>query len=122
MDEIPVKQKEYQSIINGIIDENLFKMITSPLYFPNMNWQKQREILLDIIGDISEESVINYNSKLKPLLPLLTDGVDNFNKRVKASIAKLKEEVKSIPARIDECNNNIKVIDAAALEVKKNLF
>lgn len=119
VDEIPVKQKEYQSIINGIIDENLFKMITSPLYFPNMNWQKQREILLDIIGDISEESVINYNSKLKPLLPLLTDGVDNFNKRVKASIAKLKEEVKSIPARIDECNNNIKVIDAAALEVKK---
>lgn len=119
VDEIPVKQKEYQVIINEIIDENLFKMITNPLYFPNMNWQKQREILLDIIGDISEEKVINYNSKLKVLLPLLTDGVDNFNKRVKASIAKLKEEVRSIPARIDECNNNIKVIDAAALEVRK---
>ncbi len=121
VDEIPVKQKEYVSIINEIIDENLFKMVTSPLYFPNMNWQKQRKILLDIIGDISEENVINYNSKLKSLLPLLTDGVDNFNKRVKASIAKLKEEVKSIPARIDECNNNIKIIDAAALELRKEV-
>ncbi|MFW2488611.1 AAA family ATPase [Clostridium chromiireducens] len=122
VDEIPVKQKEYQAIINGIIDENLFKMITSPLYFPNMNWQKQREILLDIIGDITDEKVINYNSKLKVLLPLLTDGVDNFNKRVKASIAKLKEEVRSIPARIDECNNNIKVIDAAALKLRKEVI
>jgi chromosome segregation ATPase len=121
VDEIPVNQKEYQAIINGIIDENLFKMVTSPLYFPNMNWQKQREILLDIIGDISYENVINYNSKLKALLPLLTDGVDNFSKRVKASIAKLKEEVKSIPARIDECNNNIKVIDAAVLEARKKV-
>lgn len=121
VDEIPVKQKEYQVIINEIIDENLFKMVTNPVYFPNMNWQKQREILLDIIGDISEENVINYNSKLKPLLPLLTDGVDNFNKRVKASIAKLKEEVKSIPARIDECNNNMKVIDVNALEFRKKV-
>lgn len=121
VEEIPVKQKEYQIIINEIIDENLFKMVTSPLYFPNMNWQKQREILLDIIGDISEEKVINYNSRLKPLLPLLTDGVDNFNKRVKASIAKLKEEVKSIPARIDECNNNMKVIDVNALELRKEV-
>lgn len=121
VDEIPVKQKEYQVIINEIIDENLFKMVTNPLYFSNMNWQKQRGILLDIIGDISEENVINYNSKLKPLLPLLTDGVDNFNKRVKASIAKLKEEVKSIPARIDECNNNMKVIDVNALELRKEV-
>jgi len=57
-------------------------------------------IKLDIIGDISEENLINYNSKLKPLLSLLTDGVDNFNKRVKASIAKLKEEIKSIPREL----------------------
>lgn len=121
VNEIPFKQKEYAVTINEMIDENLFKIVSNPLYFPNMNWQKQREILLDIIGDISEENVINYNSKLKPLLGLLTDGVDNFNKRVKASIAKLKEEVKSIPARIDECNNNIKVIDANALEFRKKV-
>ena len=38
VNEIPVKQKEYQVTINEMIDENLFKMITNPLYFPNMNW------------------------------------------------------------------------------------
>ncbi|MBY6784337.1 hypothetical protein HYH31_18605, partial [Clostridium botulinum] len=84
------------------------------------NWTKQREILLDIIGDISEENVINYNKALSPLKKLLTDGIDNFNKRTKASISKLKEQVKSIPYRIDECNNPIVEVDFSELEIKKS--
>ncbi|NFN94497.1 DUF2813 domain-containing protein [Clostridium botulinum] len=120
IDDIPVKQKEYQSAISDLVDENLFKMITNPLYFSSLNWTKQREILLDIIGDISEENVINYNKDLEPLKALLTDGIDNFNKRTKASISKLKDQVKSIPYRIDECNNSIVEIDFSELEIKKS--
>ena len=120
VDGIPVKQKEYQEVINEIVDESIFKMITNPAYFSSLNWTKQREILLEIIGDISEEDVINYNKELEPLKNLLTDGIDNFNKRTKASISKLKDQAKTIPARIDECNNNIKEIDFLELETKKN--
>lgn len=120
IDGIPVKQKEYQEVINEIVDENIFKMITNPAYFSSLNWTKQREILLEIIGDISEEDVINYNKELEPLKDLLSDGIDNFNKRTKSSIAKLKDQVKTIPARIDECNNNIKDVDFEFLESKKN--
>ncbi len=120
IDDIPVKQKEYQAAISELVDENLFKMITNPLYFSSLNWTKQREILLDIIGDISEENVINYNKDLAPLKKLLTDGIDNFNKRTKASISKLKDQVKSIPYRIDECNNSIVEIDFSKLEIKKS--
>ncbi len=120
IDDIPIKQKEYQAAISELVDENLFKMITNPLYFSSLNWTKQREILLDIIGDISEENVINYNKALSPLKKLLTDGIDNFNKRTKASISKLKEQVKSIPYRIDECNNSIVEIDFSKLEIKKS--
>ncbi|MGN2370629.1 hypothetical protein ACTFJW_11320 [Clostridium cagae] len=94
-------------------------MITNPLYFSSLNWTKQREILLDIIGDISEENVINYNKKLEPLKALLIDGIDNFNKRTKASISKLKDKVKSIPYRIDECNNSIVDVNFSELELKK---
>ncbi|WP_252219577.1 MULTISPECIES: ATP-binding protein [unclassified Clostridium] len=119
IDDIPIKQKEYQAAISELVDENLFKMITNPLYFSSLNWTKQREILLDIIGDISEENVINYNKALSPLKKLLTDGIDNFNKRTKASISKLKEQVKSIPYRIDECNNSIVEVDFSELELKK---
>lgn len=119
IDGIPVKQKDFQAAIGELIDENIFKMVTNPLYFSNLKWDKQREILLDIIGDISEENVINYNNELAPLSKLLTDGIDNFNKRTKASIAKLKDQVKSIPYRIDECNNSIVEADFGELELKK---
>lgn len=120
IDDIPVKQKEYLEKISDILDENMFKLLTNPLYFPGMEWKKQREILLDIIGDLDESSVINYNSKLKPLLKLL-DGtnIDDFNKRTAASIKKLKDKVKDIPARIDENNSNICNDDFAALEKEK---
>lgn len=120
IDDIPVKQKEYLEKISKILDENMFKLLTNPLYFPNMEWKKQREILLDIIGDLDEESVINYNSKLKPLLKLLEEtNIDDFNKRVAASIKKLKDKVKDIPARIDENNNSMCTEDFTELEKEK---
>lgn len=116
---VPIKQKEYQEEISNLINEDLFKMVTNPLFFSSMNWQDQRKILMDIIGDLEEETVINYNTKLSPLKSLLTDGIDNFNKRVKASISKLKDQVKSLPYRIDECNNSIVEVDIEALEFQK---
>jgi len=120
IDDIPVKQKEYLEKIGEILDENMFKLLTNPLYFPNMEWKKQREILLDIIGDLEEESVINYNSNLKPLLKLLEGtNIDDFNKRVAASIKKLKDKVKDIPARIDENNSMICTEDFSELEKQK---
>lgn len=119
IDGVPTKLKDYQATINSIINENLFKMVTNPAFFPTMNWQDQRKILLDIIGDLEEDSVISYNPSLNPLRDLLTDGIDNFNKRTKASISKLKDQVKSLPYRIDECNNSITEIDVEALNIKK---
>lgn len=119
IDGIPVKLKEYQTTISEIINEDLFKMVTNPLFFPGMKDQEQRKILLNIVGDLEEESVINYNPSLSPLKDLLTDGIDNFNKRTKASISKLKEQVKSLPYRIDECNNSITEVDTEALEFRK---
>lgn len=120
IDDIPVKQKEYLEKISEILEESSFKLLTNPLYFPSLEWKKQREILLNVIGDISEENVINYNSKLKPLLEIL-DGksIDDFNKRVAASIKKLKDKVKDIPARIDENNNSICNEDFTELEKQK---
>lgn len=110
IDEVPVKKKEYQEIINNIIDEILFKLITNPLYFSaNMKWQERRTVLLDIIGDITTEKIVNYKSDLNPLLELLGDkDIDTLKKSVQARKRKLNEEIKSIPYRVDECNNSIK--------------
>lgn len=119
INEVPTSMKDYQGRVNQIFEENKFKLVTSPLYFTNLKWQDQRAMLLEIIGDIDEETVINYNPSLEPLRNLLTDGIDNLLKVVKAKISKLKDNVKSIPFRIDECNNSIIDEDFQALEFRK---
>lgn len=119
VDGIPTKLKDYQATINNIVNEDLFKMVTNPLYFPSIKWQDQRKILLEITGEPEEKNIISYNPSLSPLKDEMQDGIDNFIKRTKASIGKLKDQVKSIPFRIDECNNSIMEVDTETLEFQK---
>ncbi|EGT3613205.1 hypothetical protein E5N06_07595 [Clostridium perfringens] len=116
---VPVKKKEYEEKIKEIMDEGLFKLVTNPMYFPNLNWKEQRTIVQEIIGTIDDERVINYNSKLAPLKGAYTDSISEYNARTKASIKKINDEIKLIPARIDECNNNIVDVDFTELEARK---
>ena len=119
VDRIPTKLKDYQATINSIVNEDLFKMVTNPLYFPSIKWQDQRKILLEITGEPEEKNIISYNPSLSPLKDEMQDGIDNFIKRTKTSIGKLKDQVKSIPFRIDECNNSIMEVDTETLEFQK---
>jgi DNA repair exonuclease SbcCD ATPase subunit len=121
IDEVPVKKSEYQEKINSIINEQLFKLISNPLYFSvNMKWQDRRKALLDIIGDITAERVIGYKGNLRAIEALLVDkDIDTFKKSLAARRKKLNDDIKSIPYRIDELNNSIKEIDFEALELQK---
>ena len=116
---VEVIKKEYEEKIKEIMDEGLFKLVTNPMYFPNLNWKEQRTIVQEIIGTIDDERVINYNSKLAPLKGAYTDSISEYNARTKASIKKINDEIKLIPARIDECNTNIVDVDFTELEVRK---
>lgn len=121
IDEVPVKKSEYQDKINSIINEQLFKLISNPLYFSvNMKWQDRRKALLDIIGDITTERVIGYKGNLRAIEALLVDkDIDTLKKSLSARRKKLNDDIKSIPYRIDELNNSIKEIDFEALELQK---
>ncbi|AYE35280.1 AAA family ATPase [Clostridium septicum] len=119
INDIPVKKAEYNSKVNELLAENTFKLISNPLYFNTLNWKNRREILMDIIGDIDSDRVIAYNEKLKPLEGELQDGIENFSKTVKAKIKRLKDQVKSIPYRVDELNNSIVEHDFIELEKEK---
>jgi DNA repair protein SbcC/Rad50 len=123
INDVPAAMKEYNEKVNNILADNTFKLITNPLYFTSLDWKKQREILLEIIGNVDTENVINYNSALKPLEKLLgDDDVEILRKQVKAKITKIKEQVKAIPNRIDECNLQIVDDDFKALEEEKKFL
>lgn len=121
INQVPAKQKEYNEKVTNILADNTFKLLSNPLYFNSIEWKKQREILLEIIGDIDQDNVINYKKELKPLDQLLSDNtpIEDFRKKVKAQIAKYSKDKESIPFRIDECNNSIVDEDFDALEFRK---
>lgn len=125
VNEEPKKEKDYKAYIDSIIDENTFKLLTNPQYFNvNTKWQDRRVILLKIVGDITDEDVINSNVNLSKLLELLDGKTIDALKAILASKKKmLNEKLKAIPIRIDEVNRNLPVlaenVDFEALKVEK---
>lgn len=123
VDEVPFKQGEYQKKIASIIPENIFKLVTNPLYFSStMKWQDRRNIIFELNGDVTIENVIKSNDKLKELSTLLNpnEDIETFIKRVNAQKKKLKDDKESIPARVDELNKTLREdIDFEALEFRK---
>jgi len=108
VNDVPVKAREYQQYINGLIGEELFQLITNPMFFPSMHWEKQRAMLLAICGDMSDEMVIASDRDLAKLTDIL-DGhsVNDYRKIVAERIKKLNEEIAKIPIRIDELNRTL---------------
>lgn len=103
VNEVPKKVKEYQDFISKIIDEDTFKMLTNPTQFVSQHWTKQREVLTEIAGTMSDEEVIKSNSALADLIKLLNGhSVEDQKKVVASQKRKIKKDIEGIPARIDE--------------------
>ena len=112
INEVLKKEKDYKEYINGIIDENVFKLLTNPLHFNiNTSWQDRRNILLSVIGDISDEDVINSSKDLIKLKELLNgNSIEDFKAIIASKKKKLNEQLKAIPIRIDEINRGLPVL------------
>lgn len=108
INEVPVKEKEYKQYINDVIAEDVFKLITNPLYFNEQySWQNRRQLLLKMCGDVDDESVINSRSELTRLAELLNGRtVDEQRKIVAAKKTAINKELDMIPVRIDEALRN----------------
>lgn len=108
VNDVPVKEKEYKQYINDVIAEDVFKLITNPLYFNEQySWQNRRKLLLEISGDIKDDEVINSRSELTRLAELLNGRtVDEQRKIVAAKKTAINKELDMIPVRIDEALRN----------------
>lgn len=103
-DEVPVKEPEFKQNIGKLIDENIFRMITNPMYFSTrVSWQDRRKILLEICGDMSDAEVIASDSKLTKLTEILAGkSIEDYKKILNERIKGLEKERDNIKPRIDE--------------------
>lgn len=123
INEVPVKEKEYKQYINDVIAEDVFKLITNPLYFNEQySWQNRRKLLLEISGDIKDDEVINSRSELTRLAELLNGRtVDEQRKIVAAKKTAINKELDMIPVRIDEAMRNKADISASQTKLTTDI-
>jgi DNA repair exonuclease SbcCD ATPase subunit len=113
INEVPVKKNEYQSKINSLIDENIFKLITSPSFFnQSLDWRDRRKTLLEIVGDVSDQDVIDSKKELSRLSTLLQDKtLEELRTMIAGQKKRSNGQLKSIPIRIDELGRSIPILD-----------
>lgn len=122
VDDVPVQKKDYVARVSEIATEDMFRLLTSPAYFSrDLHWEKRREILLDVCGDVSDKDVFAANPNLTGLEGILKDrSQESHVKVVKATMSKINDQLKQIPVRIDEVLKGIPArsesIDIAAEE------
>lgn len=109
IDEVPSKRKEYEEFIKGIVDENIFKLLTNPKYFNEvLNDNKRRDLLLEVAGDITDEDVFKSDEKLLELKEALGNRtVEKHKEMVRGKLTEINKELDRIPIRIDEINRGL---------------
>ncbi|HXS59015.1 MAG TPA: AAA family ATPase [Hanamia sp.] len=106
--DVPAQLKQYQEKIGELLNENIFKLITNPLYFNSLKWQDRRSVLLQIAGEITNEELINGNPDFAPLAKILKDkSLEEYKREVAAKKKKIKADLEAIPTRIDEIIRNM---------------
>ena len=109
IDGVNRSKKEYtQYITDNICSIDVLKMVSSTIFFNSMAWKKQREILLDVCGDISDTDVIAADERLS-MLPEILSGksVNDFIDITKSRKKKINSELDKIPVRIDETTKQL---------------
>ena len=118
--DVPLKVGEYQTRINSIINDSVFKMITNPLFFANMKWQDQREQLFQLAGTITDHEIAAQKPEYAALMDKITGkSLVDFKREISARKKKLKDELDTIQPRIDQTHKLMpENVDFAALEVE----
>lgn len=111
--DVPMSPSDYQVKINTILKEDLFKLLTNPLYFnQNLKWQDRRNVLMQLAGDISDTDIASGDSAFENLLKMIGGKTfDEFKREIAAKKKIVKEELEKIPTRIDEAHRAMPVAE-----------
>ncbi len=103
VNDVPKKAGEYKSIIDAIIDETVFKLITHASAFLALNWQKQREFLFQIAGTASDHEIASSDPRFAELLEMLNGKkLKDIKDELRATKKRLNDELERINPRIDQ--------------------
>lgn len=121
VDGYPRSEKEFKEIVNGIIDAEIFKILTNPVHFATLPWKVQREILMAMLNGESDAELAKRIGGYEELIPELekAPSADAIREKYSKTLKELKATQKELPVRIDEVHKQITEVDVKALDAEK---
>lgn len=123
---IPLGIGEYKKRIADIIDEELFKLLTSVSYFNVLPWKKKREMLQSLVEMKSNKQISEGNEAFENIVSEMKSlgikTLEEYKKSIANRIKKSKKNKEELPARIDEQKNtlaSLENIDFDSLALQK---
>lgn len=124
---IPKTEKEYKIFIDEMTGgEETFRLLTSPTVFPGLEWKKQRQLLLEVCGNISDVDVIASDETLFPLKALLEKfkssktPFEDLRTTISSRRGQINKEFPNIGIRIDEVRRGLPDITSVDREASEN--
>lgn len=116
--DVPCSVKEYEAKVSEICDEQVFKLITNPLFFTSQKKDFQRGMLINLAGDVTNQELVDENPEFSELVGMLSGKtVEELKREVARKKRKIKDGIDNIPARIDERKRDMpEVLDWSAIE------
>ena len=117
----PKSEKDYKEYISDLLEEKMFKLITSPQAFTMLPWKEQREVLMRLVDDVSDIAIAESDSRFSALVPELEQASpDDIRKKYTKVLNAWKKKQVEIPARVDEVSKQLADIDVAERELHAN--
>lgn len=99
-------KKEYESTIAEIIDEDVFRMITNPFAFTSLSADRQKEMLMDMAGAVTDEELAAMNPAFVSLMAEISGKpLATFLKEISAKKKACKDALAVIPSQIQTAQN-----------------
>lgn len=108
INDVRVTKKDFDTMVSSMIPEQTFKMVTSPSYFPSLSPDQQKDMLFKMAGSVTDEDVAKENKEFMSLLETITGStLEVYKKEISQKKRKCSDELKGIPARIEENKNKL---------------
>ena len=123
IDGYPVKnEKTYKESVSEIIDEELFKMLTNPTFFPSMDWKIQRETLLNFVEKTSNIELAEGNPEFALIVQELkkAPSLDDMKIKYQKKSKDIEKEIAAFPVKISTLEKSKVDADLSALELQRN--
>jgi len=103
IDQVPVKQKDWDARIGELIKEETFRLLTDPHYVAGLRWDRRRELIMSACGSVKFHEVVENNNELSRLPEILGQRtLEDYRQVVKGRQKEINKRLGEIPPRIDE--------------------